>query len=58
MDSENYSKTKLEEDKLIFSSPKVRERWAKSFQEMAANNDDELLINDTIFSEYDEEWEW
>ena len=58
MDSENYSQTKLEEDKLIFSSLKVREGWAKSFQEMAANNDDELLINDTIPSKYDEEWEW
>lgn len=45
MNSENYSKTKLEEDKLIFSSPKVREGWTKSFQEMAANK-------------YDEEWEW
>jgi antitoxin MazE len=48
----------VENDKLILSAAKVREGWAESFQEMAINHDDELIIEDTISSEYDEEWEW
>ena len=49
---------KIKDDSLILSSHKVREGWLESFQEMAANGDDELLIDDTISTEYDEEWEW
>jgi len=48
----------IKDDSLILSSHKVREGWLESFQEMAANGDDELLIDDTISTEYDEEWEW
>ncbi|MGV2827002.1 AbrB/MazE/SpoVT family DNA-binding domain-containing protein [Myxosarcina sp. GI1(2024)] len=43
---------------LILSPYKVREGWSESFQKMVANGDDELLIDDTIPTEYDEEWEW
>ena len=37
-----------------------REGWSKSFQEMAANNDDQLLDADIeIETSWDEqEWEW
>ena len=49
---------KIKDDSLILSSHKVREGWLESFQEMTANGDDELLIDDTISTEYDEEWEW
>ena len=48
----------IKDDSLILSSHKVREGWLESFQEMAVNGDDELLIDDTISTEYDEEWEW
>jgi antitoxin MazE len=36
----------------------VREGWSESFQEMAANGDDELLIDDAIPTVEDEDWEW
>lgn len=36
----------------------VREGWAESFQEMTANKDDELVIDDGIPSEEDEDWQW
>lgn len=48
-------KMTVENDKLILSRTKVREGWAESFQEMATHHDDELIIDDTISSEYDEE---
>lgn len=43
---------------LILTAVKTREGWEESFQEMAANQDDKLLIDDTIATEYDREWEW
>ncbi|MGL5795626.1 MAG: AbrB/MazE/SpoVT family DNA-binding domain-containing protein [Waterburya sp.] len=49
---------KIENGKLILSPHQVREGWAESFQDMAANQDDELLIDDAMPTEYDEEWEW
>lgn len=36
----------------------IREGWAESFQAMAANGDDELLIDDAIPTVEDENWEW
>ena len=36
----------------------VREGWEESFQEMAVNGDDELLIDDAISTVEDEDWEW
>ena len=48
----------IKDGSLVLSPHKVREGWAESFQEMAANGDDELLIDDAIPTEYDEEWEW
>ena len=36
------------------SSP--RKNWEKSFQEMAENNDDQLLMNDVFEDENLEEW--
>ena len=61
MDSQHDSAKKIEVSSLeqaIANSRKVRKDWAESFQLMAANGDDELLIDDTIPTEYDEEWEW
>jgi antitoxin MazE len=49
---------KIENGKLILSPHQVRKGWAESFQDMAANQDDELLIDDCINTEYDEQWEW
>ena len=36
----------------------VREGWEESFQEMAVNDDEELLIDDAISTVEDEDWEW
>ena len=36
----------------------IREGWEESFKEMAANGDDELLIDDAIFTVEDEDWKW
>lgn len=43
---------------LILKPAQIREGWAESFKLMAAKVDDELLIDDTIPTEYDGEWEW
>ena len=48
----------IKDGNLVLSSHQVRQGWSNSFQTMAANKDDELLINETISTEYDEEWEW
>ena len=48
----------IKDSSLILTSVKAREGWEESFQTMAANQDDELLIDDTISTEYDREWEW
>jgi hypothetical protein len=44
MDSEYDSAKKIEQDSLALSPCNVRKGWAESFQLMAANGDDELLI--------------
>ncbi|MDJ0682713.1 MAG: AbrB/MazE/SpoVT family DNA-binding domain-containing protein [Xenococcaceae cyanobacterium MO_167.B52] len=36
----------------------IREGWEESFKEMAANGDDELLIDDAISTLEDEDWKW
>ena len=41
-------KTKIKDGNLILKPTSVREGWAESFKLMAANGDDELLIDDTI----------
>ncbi|MEM9271754.1 MAG: AbrB/MazE/SpoVT family DNA-binding domain-containing protein [Cyanobacteria bacterium P01_F01_bin.143] len=43
---------------LVLTATKVRAGWEESFQEMAANGDDELLIDDSIPTVEDEDWEW
>ena len=48
----------VQDGSLILTAVKVREGWEESFQAMAVNQDDELLIDDTISTEYDREWEW
>lgn len=48
----------IKDGNLVLKPTKVRAGWAESFKLMAANRDDELLIDDTIPTEYDEEWEW
>ena len=54
----NSVEMKIKDGNLILSNHAVREGWSGSFQEMAVNGDDELLIDDTIPTEYDEDWEW
>ena len=49
---------KIKDGNLVLSNHSVREGWSESFQEMAANGDDELLIDDAIATEYDEDWQW
>ena len=48
----------IKDGNLVLSPLRVREGWSESFQEMAANGDDQLLIDDAIPTEYDQEWEW
>jgi len=50
---------KVVEGSLVLTPIKnIREGWAESFQAMAANGDDELLIDDAIPTVEDEDWEW
>ena len=39
----------------VHDSP--RQGWDEAFREMAANNDDSLLITDRVYIEIDD-WEW
>lgn len=48
----------INDGNLILKPTQIRAGWAESFQKMAANGDDELVIDDTIPTEYDQEWEW
>ncbi|MGB5637118.1 MAG: AbrB/MazE/SpoVT family DNA-binding domain-containing protein [Waterburya sp.] len=48
----------IKDGNLILKPTQIRVGWAESFKLMAVNQDDELLIDDTIPTEYDEEWEW
>jgi antitoxin MazE len=48
----------IKDGNLILKPIKIRTGWAESFKLMAAREDDELLIDDAIPTEYDEEWEW
>lgn len=48
----------IKDGNLILKPAETRVGWAESFQEMATNGDDKLLIDDTIPTEYNEEWEW
>ena len=43
---------------LVLTPTKVRVGWEDSFKEMAANGDDELLIDDAIPTVEDKDWEW
>ncbi len=37
----------------------VREGWEEAFREMAANEDDKLILNEAAQTRWDkEEWEW
>ena len=55
----NSVEMKIIDGSLILTPVKnIREGWAESFQEMAANSDDELLIDDAISTREDEDWEW
>lgn len=48
------------EDCLIIKSPHTaREGWDLAFQKMHKNQEDVLIISDTVTNEFDEEnWEW
>ena len=47
----------LEKGRIILKPiPKPRQRWEKAFQQMHANSDDKLLINDIFPDENLEEW--
>lgn len=51
----------VENNRLIIRSPVTpRENWESFFQSMAENNDDRLLIDESVeLSSWDEsEWEW
>jgi antitoxin MazE len=48
----------IKDGNLVLKPAQIRVDWAESFKLMAANGDDELLIDDTLLTEYDEEWEW
>lgn len=48
----------IKDGNMILKPTPIRAGWAESFRLMAAKGDDELLIDDTISTEYDEEWEW
>lgn len=54
----NSVEMKIKDGNLVLSNHSVREGWSESFQAMAANEDDVLLIDDAIPTEYDEDWEW
>jgi antitoxin MazE len=48
-------------DNTIVISPTVEDKrkgWAKAFQEMAKNGDDELVIPDMFEDEYTADWTW
>ena len=56
---DNSVEMKVIDGSLILTPVKnLREGWAESFQEMTANGDDELLIDDAISTVEDEDWEW
>lgn len=47
----------LEEGQIIIKPlAKARDGWDKAFEEMAANGDDKLLMNDVFEDETPEEW--
>ncbi|MEZ5873181.1 MAG: AbrB/MazE/SpoVT family DNA-binding domain-containing protein [Nitratireductor sp.] len=50
----------VQDGKLVLSAiTKLREGWEQSFQEMAANGDDELLVGDDVSPDPQEvDWEW
>jgi antitoxin MazE len=44
---------------IIKSSYSAREGWGKAFKEMHENQEDVLMIDDSMTNEFDEEeWEW
>jgi antitoxin MazE len=49
----------IEDDKIILKpiNKSPRKNWAKSFEQMHINNDDKLLIDDSIDLDM-ENWEW
>ena len=50
---------KVIDGNLVLTSIKnIREGQEESFKEMAANGDDELLIDDAISTLEDENWKW
>jgi antitoxin MazE len=48
------------EDCLVIKSPHTaREGWGSAFQKMHENQEDVLIMDDSITNEFDEEeWEW
>jgi antitoxin MazE len=46
----------LREEGLLIRPKKVRDGWAESFQEMAKNGDDQLILGDFKNAFDDEEW--
>lgn len=48
----------IKDGNLVLKPAQIRVGWAESFKLMSANGDDELLIDDTLPTEYDREWEW
>ncbi len=50
----------VKNSRLIITSPrKSRKGWKETFEKMRANQDDFLLMQDTLVSEWDKkEWKW
>ena len=56
----NEVELETKEDCVIIKSSHIaREGWGKAFQKMHENQEDILMIDDSIKNEWDEEeWEW
>ncbi len=57
---DNEVELEAKEDCLIIkSSPSVREGWDDAFKRMHENNDDHMLLPESLCTGWDsEEWEW
>ncbi|MEM8673613.1 MAG: AbrB/MazE/SpoVT family DNA-binding domain-containing protein [Cyanobacteria bacterium P01_G01_bin.67] len=56
---DNYVEMEVKDGSLVLTPIKnIREGWSESFQSMAVNGDDQLLIDDALGTVSDEDWEW
>ncbi|MEM7594124.1 MAG: AbrB/MazE/SpoVT family DNA-binding domain-containing protein [Cyanobacteria bacterium P01_A01_bin.83] len=56
---DNSVEMEVKDGSLVLTPIKnIREGWSESFQSMAVNGDDQLLIDDALGTVEDEDWEW